>query len=67
MLKIGKCPSSPIHHLNGDVRAVAFALIAPDTSWFLYDFIHLKGENTHRTDLHTEDTSLAEGFVPDHI
>lgn len=67
MLKIGKYPSSSIHHLDGKIRAVAFALITPDASWFFNDLIHLKREDILRTDLHTEDASLAIDFVPDHI
>jgi hypothetical protein len=54
-----------IHHLDGDVRAVAFTLVAPDATRLFYNFIHLKGEDTDRADFHADDATLAIGFVPE--
>jgi hypothetical protein len=58
---------SLIHYLDGNVRTIALALVASDTTRLLYNLIHLKGENPNRTDLHTDDTSLAVKLIPEDI
>lgn len=56
-----------IHHFDGDVGTITFALIAPDTSRFLDDLIPFQREDTGRADLHAEDTALAVNFIPEDI
>jgi hypothetical protein len=56
-----------IHHFNGNVRAIAFALITADTSLLLQDLIHFERKDLNRTDLHTEQASLAIDLVPNDI
>jgi hypothetical protein len=56
-----------IHHLDGDVRAVSLTLVASDASFLLQDLIPFEGEDMGRTDLHTEEASLAVDLVPHHV
>jgi len=56
-----------LHHLNGDIRAITFTLIASNTSRLLGDFVSHKGENLDRTDLYTNDAAFAIDLIPDNI
>jgi hypothetical protein len=53
-----------IHHLDGDIRAIGFALITTNTSRFFHDLILFEEENLFRTDFDTKDTPLAIDLVP---
>jgi hypothetical protein len=55
------------HHLDGDVRAVIFALETSNAAFFFDDFVPFKRENLNRADLHTDQTSLTVDLVPNHV
>jgi hypothetical protein len=55
------------HHLDGDVRAVIFALETSNAAFFFNDFVPFKRENLNRADLHTDQTSLTVDLVPNHV
>jgi len=58
---------SLFHHLNGDVRAIAFALITSDAAFFLHNLIPFARKDLDRADLHTEETPLTKNLVPQDV
>jgi hypothetical protein len=67
MRRLIPSPFSWIHHLNGNVRAIAFTLVASDASGLFRNLVHLPRKDLNRTDFHAEEASFTEELIPDHI